>query len=309
MRAILKNIFYLATLLFLLLAQVGCSTAPKLDSAKIRPWSASLNLEYPQEKPVIAHYHKGDYDLYDLAANHTTIMGESTLNLVDVLFRRFQFKVLLVESIPYSSGESPRWFVEEARKGRTATFIPGGESALAVIYADEKKIPFFAGEPDHQDIYRALKSKGYTELDVIGFYVVRQVPQWIRERERRAGLFERKIPGFIKNYCQTFASLSCPNKADVLKWYKEKSGHELSLNISNEETAPYADGILFTQKISTEIGFIRDHFTSAVIENLLAQYKQVAVIYGAGHFVALRKSFDSAFGEPEFIEDVAAVKK
>ncbi len=32
-------------------------------------------------------------------------------------------------------------------------------------------------------------------------------------------------------------------------------------------------------------------------------YKKVAVVYGAGHFLTLRKSFDASFGEPTFIED------
>ncbi len=49
-----------------------------------------------------------------------------------------------------------------------------------------------------------------------------------------------------------------------MKWYKNRIGHELSPDVSNEE---------------------------------------VAVIYGAGHFLTLRKSFDSEFGEPTFIED------
>ena len=291
--------------LFLLvfsLLVLGCTSAPKLDSQKIRPWGKALESEYPQEKAVIAHYHKNDFDLYYLAAHHTETMGSDTLNLVGKLFEH-KFNVLLIEPIPYSSGESPSWFVEESKKGRTDKFVKGGESALAVILADEKKIPFFAGEPDHQDIYHGLKAKGYTDEDVVGFYVVRQIPQWIRERENVKGLFERKIPPFILNYCKVFSISKCPTMTEILSWYRNKLGHKLTPNVSNNETAPILGGALFTQKISSDIGFIRDHFTLTLIEKLIRQYKKVAVVYGAGHFVTLRKSFDSAFGEPIFIED------
>lgn len=88
-----------------------------------------------------------------------------------------------------------------------------------------------------------------------------------------------------------------------MSWYKNKIGHELVADVSNEEVAPYSDGTLFTQKISSDVGFIRDHFTLNIIEQIIHKYKKVAVIYGAGHFLTLRKSFDASFGEPTFMED------
>lgn len=150
-----------------------------------------------------------------LASRHMNTIGDDTLNLVQTLFEKYNFNGLIIESIPYSSGESPKWFLDEAKNGKSDKFIKGGESASAVILADEKKIPFFAGEPDHQDIYRGLKERGYTD-------------------------------------------------EDVMSWYKNQIGHELVADVSNEK---------------------------------------VAVVYGAGPFLTLRKSFDASFGEPAFIED------
>jgi hypothetical protein len=282
----------------------ACATPPKLDAAKIRPFSEVIAGEYPGHNAAIAHYKKDRFELYYLAARHTSTMGEDTMNLVEQLFSQFQFNVVLIESIPYSSGESPKWFLEEAKKGRTNQRISGGESALAAILADEKKIPFFAGEPDHQDIYRGLKAKGYTDEDVIGFYTVRQIPQWVREGKNKSGLLKREIPPFAAHYCKIFSLLKCPQYSGIIKWYKTKLGHELTSNVSNEETAPFKDGKLLTQKMSAEVGVIRDHFTLNVIEQLLARYKRVAVIYGAGHFLTLENSFSSALGPPSFTVDV-----
>ena len=285
----------------------ACTTSPssslQLSEKKIRSWSDELGREYPQEKSVIAHYKKGEYELLYLAARHTNNLADPTLKLVETLFEQFKFNVLLIESIPFASGESPAWFLKDARAGRSQKFIKGGESSLAVILADEKRIPFFAGEPDHEDIYLGLKSKGYTDLDFIAFYVARQVPQWVREQEPKKDLLERKIPKFTAHYCRLLKLPRCPKRLEIIDWYKQKNGQDLSVNISNEDVAPYEAGALFTQRISAEVGKIRDRFTLKVIEQLLRKYKSVAVIYGAGHFLTLRQSFDSEFGVPSFLEE------
>jgi hypothetical protein len=88
-----------------------------------------------------------------------------------------------------------------------------------------------------------------------------------------------------------------------MRWYKSKLGHELVADVSNEEVAPYANGPWYTQRISADVMFIRDHFTLKVIEQMIQKHNRVAIVYGAGHFLTLRKSFDGTFGEPIFIED------
>ena len=158
----------------------GCATAPRLDGSKIRAWSTSLENEYPQEKAIVAHYHAGEYDLYDVAAHHTNKFGTETFNLLEEIFNKPDFNVLLIEPIAYFYGQSPKWLIDEAQKGRKSDFIAGGESSLAVLLATEKGIPFFGGEPEHVEIYRQLKKRGYSDEDVLGFYVVRQVPQMVK---------------------------------------------------------------------------------------------------------------------------------
>jgi hypothetical protein len=283
---------------------LGCASAPQLDPRAIRTWSQSLEGEYPQYKSVIAHYANGPYELFYLAARHTNSMDSDTMRLVQRLFATEHFNVLLIESIPHSSSESPKWFVDEAKKGITETFVSGGESALAVTLAAQKQIPFFAGEPDHQEIYRDLKSQTYTDLDILGFYVVRQIPQWVREQRNRKNLLAREVPPFLKNYCKMFSTQGCPAFETLLTWYRDKMGRELSLDISNEDSAPLAEGLLITQKMSARVGVLRDRFTLGIIQKLLAKYKKIAVVYGASHLITLRRSFDAAFGLPVFTEDV-----
>ena len=287
----------------MILAVVGCSSAPKLETQHIRAWDKLLEKEYPQETPVIAHYKKGDYELFYVAARHSNDIGSDTLNLVEDLFAHDQFNALLVEPFPYDFGQSPPWFSREAKEGFSEKFIYGGESSLSAILADKKNIPFFGGEPDHRDIYEDLKKKGYSDQDILGFYLVRQIPQWIREKEDKKNLVEHKGPFFLSSYCKIFGIKKCPNLTAIKAWYKNHSGHQLGSNVTNEEVAPVNSGALFTQKISSDVDHIRDRFTLAVIQELMNKYHKVAVVYGASHFITLRKSFDAAFGEPTFTVD------
>ncbi len=77
---------------------------------------------------------------------------------------------------------------------------------------------------------------------------------------------------------------------ETLTWYKSKLGHDLVIDVSNEETAPFSDGALFTQKISFQIGFIRDHITLNIIEKLLRQYRKSRRYLLGRTFITLRPS-------------------
>lgn len=289
-------IFFTISLFFL----GGCVSSPRFDQNLVRHWQRDLDREAPSRRPYIAHHKKGPFELFYLAAHHDNNPNGDTLKLVEHLFREFKFDALIIEPIANSYGVSPAWFVADSRKGATDSFIKGGESALAAIRADEKKIPFFGGEIDHKQLYNQLKIQGYDDQDVLGFYLTRQIPQWIRQKEERADLLEKKAPAFIAHYCKTFEieSKKCPTLGQIKEWYQKKNNKNLGLVVTTEDVAPRVDGSLFTHKISSSIGSIRDRFTLELIQTSLRKYKRVAVIYGGSHYMTLRKSLESSMRPP-----------
>jgi hypothetical protein len=291
------------TLLFILLIAAPFAFADvRLDPQQIRQWNRQLDNEYPQDKPVIAHFKNGEYELFYLAAQHETNLKTPTLRLVEKLYQH-DFKALIVEAFQRSEGQSPSWALRDAINGLKKDFIKGGEPALSIIRANSRKIPFFGGEPDHHELYSALKARGYSDLDVVGFYVIRQIPQWIRENQNKSQLLERNVPGFVKMFCPKFPISPCPSLYEIRSWYKLRMDKELTADISSDEISPAADGKLFTQKISTAVGDVRDRFTLRLIEEMLNRYHQVAIVYGSGHFTTLKKSFEAALGKPTYEED------
>jgi hypothetical protein len=287
-------------LLSLVLFQVACSSVPKLDSSFVRPWVNDLDKESPSNGPYIAHHKRGQYELIYLAAHHDNNRTSDTFRLVDKLLSEFPFDALIIEPIPYSEGESPEWFVKEARKGMGSRNIAGGESSVAVVRSVKKGIPFYGAELDHRQIFQMLKDKGYSEQDILGFYLARQIPQWVREGETKKGVVERKSPKFLAHFCKAFEikSESCPNIKATKAWYLGHMGKELSGDVSTEDVAPISGSPLFTHKISSTLGSIRDRYALTVIEQLLIKYKRVGVVYGGSHYLTLRKSLDLSLGKP-----------
>jgi hypothetical protein len=279
-----------------------CSAEVEFNPRYIRQWTADLEKEYPGDKPVIAHFKKGTDELYYLAARHENNLRAPTLRLVEKLYQH-DFDALVIEAFPRSDGQSPSWALKEAIDGLKKDFVKGGEPALAILRANSKKIPFFGGEPDDHEIFRDLKARGFSDLDVMGFYVVRQIRQWDRENQSKVHLLERNVPGFVKIYCKKFPMSPCPSLYEIRSWYKLRTDHELTADVTNREITPLANGKLFTQKISLAIGDVRDRFTLNLLGDLINRYHRVAVVYGSGHFTTLKKSLEAAMGKPTYEED------
>lgn len=301
----MQKIFFVPALIFYgvlsgLLS--GCTMSPiQLKPELIRPWSEESKQEEPGQDPAIFLYKSGPYKLLYLASGHSSDRQSPTLKMTAQLFQKYEFDALLIEGIPFAEGESPAWYLKEAQASLKENFV-SGEHSYAAILASEKEIPFYGGEPGQQTIYEALRDEHYSDLDILGFYLARQIPQWVREEKSKSGLIDREGLTFTANNCRNFGlqapDKKCPELAELKAWYQQQFGRPLSLDVLNSDFEPLPDGKLKTQRMAAAVARVRDRYTLERVQDLLRRYKNVAVIYGAGHFIALRRSFDEAFGPP-----------
>ncbi len=289
-------------LILVLIFVFGCTTQPKLDSNSIRSWSSTLSREEPFRDPYVAEFSSRSYKLFYLAAHHENKTNSKTLELVKLLIESKPIQAIIIEPISFAEGISPQFYIDYSRKGLNGDFVEGGESAWAVLKAQEKSIPFFGGEPTHQMIFEGLIQAGYTELDVIGFFLIRQIPQWKRQKQTDSVKLEEFAPDYIKNSCRKIRLKKCPTFFAVKKWYKDINNKDLTSQVNKEDAAPYLDSRIFTQRISGTIGRIRDMYTVDVIEKILVEYKTVLVIYGASHFMTTSPVFEKALGHPHLFQ-------
>lgn len=296
MRFLLSSLFTLGL--------CGCVTPVKFDSEKIRPWSEKLDDQAPFQNPYVADFQRGVYRLRYVAAHHQNELNSPTLKLVSsVMEKSADVKVLLIEPISYVEGKSPQFYIDYAKKSNRDKFIEGGESAWAVLLAQDKNLPFFGGEPRDEDIAKAIFQNGYKEIDLVGFYLVRQIPQWRREGKlKKKTLMASSIP-YLSNVCKRLDVKQCPSFQEVKEWYLLKMKTSLTENVDGQSVAPDLASSIYTQRISGEIGKVRDAYTLSIIERLLQEYKSVIVVYGASHFMTLRLALESFLGKPHFYTD------
>lgn len=297
---------FIIVLIFLTL--LSCSTnpdsktrgvanvSPQFDLELITPYQKKPNKKSPY--PSLAHHQKGQFKLFYLGVQHDNDLKSPTNKLVEKLFEDYEFDVILIEPFSYSFGESPAFFLKESQEGLTETMISGGEMALASIKANEKNIPFFGGEIDQKETYQTLKSKNYSDEDIVGYHLARTIPQWTRGKNESKDFLEVKAPKYILSKCKSFGieQSACPN-LDVLKnWYQAKTGKKLGPEVRPSDVAPNFQSPLFLHKISSDNDLIRNQFTLSVLEELLRKYKQVAVVYGGAHYTSLKGSIESSMG-------------
>ena len=158
------------------------------------------------------------------------------------------------------------------RSDGASGFYKGGETSFTIQKALKLKTPFWGAEIDDTTLFNELLNLGYTAQDVLFFYFVRQIPQAIRSGTLRNNNTEQ----LFAEYCAKLsATLEIPTLEEnsysaFLSWYEQKNQQPFSVkNINSETCAPLAEGTLFTQKLSAQIGVLRDAFAAEKIGELL----------------------------------------
>ena len=83
---------------------------------------------------------------------------------------------------------------------------PGGETVPAVQNARRVGAVVWGGEASDRDVLRLAQADGVQQADVLGFYVLRVIPQWLRDRtlsdtrdEKLLGLVDRQLARSLRS--------------------------------------------------------------------------------------------------------------
>lgn len=269
----------------------------RLNPALVIPYSYEAEKNLPFEEPYLAHFSKNGFDLYFVAAHHATSTNSKTFSLIRKVFSLFQLHSAIIEGYPNVEGESPSSFIEEIKRTSTAQKYKWGESAFTAQMAWAHGIPFIGAEPTDKEVFLEVRRNAYTLNDFLGFYFVRQIPQYHRQGEManimtlfNSFMFEiHKELGLLHYKGFEFS--------DFLKWYSEKNGQTFDHEkIDSETSAPLKDGRLFTQRISHVVGLARDRYIVEVISKQLRKHHKVLVVFGKSHLAQEQIAIETAMG-------------
>ena len=293
----MKFVGFVALIFFL----AGCVSKSKLDSSLVAPWSERLSKEEPYEYPFKAVYQRDGKKLIYIASLHANTVGSPTFKMIEVTFKTQKIEFVLLEGFGSALGVSPKDRVEWASKQGAGGSFDGFETAFSVLQASAMQVPFAGGEPAESFVLSEVRRAGYTTEDLMFYQFMQQVFQFRESHPNSeidtAKLFEK----FITWKSGVFGLKPAPTLADFKAWYVSKMGQEFSpMKIAGEDLAPYEDGKLFTQRVSSVVCKIRDQYVLTRIDEALAHYNTVLVIYGGSHWSTQKLAFEKALGLPKF---------
>ena len=257
---------------------------------KLEPCSPPYNVIYKNKLK----------ELQFVAAFHGVGVYSSTFQMIKKTVDLFQPEVVIVEGIHSSLGMDAPCLIKIAKTQFSQDFQSCGESIYSIYLAHSNNFSFIGGEPDEEEIVRGCVKWGYTLQDILGFYLVRQVPQWRREGKLEVS-FDSLAEEFISVY-QERLNLTQYTKDIFYDWYIEKTGCFFNLkNVSEESSMPLESGT-FLQKISAKITMLRDEHLQKVIEQNINRFDRVLVVYGRAHHIIHRGALEEYFGSGKFVK-------
>jgi hypothetical protein len=301
------RIFCVRVVLFLFLlsileALVGCASSPPVvaDPLLLRPFSIRAQSEEPFAAPSVAYYSKSSKHLAFVGATHENDVSGPTHKTVQAVIEKFQPKLVILEGFETFAGPNPSFYLKASENCADANSTLCDEGTYAASLSIKMGIPFIGGEPEETEIKDEVLRKGYALSDLIYFYVLRQIPEWKRDGSFTKNNFQILAENLIRSYARRFKISLSENPSSLKTWYRSKLGKKFDFQkINTEDVAPKTDGeISILNKISQEVGTVREKHLLKLIEKSTNENGGTLVIYGSGHLVEARVALQKMFGNP-----------
>ena len=284
----------------------GCQFSIRPAPEQLSAWTAALRAAQPEDA-YAAVYKTGDGKLVFLGAKHSTQTGSLTFRIVNDTYAFFDIDAVIVEGFPHARGPNPARLIEwAAEKKEIDGFQEGGETVPTVRGALREGATLWGGEPNDADIQDRVLAQGFSREDLLGFYTLRSVPQWMRERRidhaqdpRARGLIEDEL---VWNRARLgFAPNMLPDYEAWARWYGGVNGKPFGKAFDAEETAPLADGAYGSNRVAAAISRARAAFLHALIVDRMNEGGVLMVVFGGSHLMIHRPALDHALGAPCYV--------
>jgi hypothetical protein len=291
--------------LFLL---TGCAVSPLRPAPeKLQPWTTTLRDEQPEEA-FAAVYKVGPDRLVFVAAKHANKDDSLTFRLIRDAYAAFEFDTVIAEGFPTSRGANPARIFQYATENgaRADGFVEGGETVPTVLGARQEQAALWGGEPDDPDIKARIVAGGFSSEDLLGFYVLRNIPQWIGER-RIDHAADPRLPALVEaaltrnREALALPATVLPGFREWAAWYQALNQRPLGVSFATEEAGPLADGKFGTNRIAYAVSRARDSYLHELVISHLNAGETVLVVFGASHLMIQRPAFDAVLGRPCYV--------
>lgn len=286
----------------------GCTPDAQLapDPSRLAPWTTELRDTQP-DGPFALVYSAAGMQLIYIAAIHENERDSPTFRLIEAAYALWPVNAVVLEGV--ASGlpaDDPRLLAIAARPGGAAGFDPDGETGPAVRGALGTGARLYGGELDDLAVRDHVRRAGIEDADLLGFYVLRMVPQWLREGAI-ANLADPRLGELVQrqlSHSRDLLQLPAEQMRDLAAfraWYARTNGKALAAGLAEDELGPLADGRWPTNRISAAVAVARDAHLLVVIAERLQAERSVLVVFGASHASIARPALDAMLGAPCYV--------
>ena len=295
----------IAAALLGLASVAGSATLPLRPAVeRLAPWTTVLRDRQP-DGAFAAVYKVGDKRLVFVGAQHANRTDSPTFALIDNTYENFRFDTVIAEGFPTSRGPNPARTLQYVRDSgpRPDGFVEAGELFPTATGAQKQDAELWGGEAHDLAVKAKLFARGFSGEDMLGFYVLRNIPQWIREQKIAHGGDRRLVPLVDAALARDRAALQLTNTTladydDWSAWYKRLNGRPIASDFTTEEAGPLADGKFGSNRVAYAISRERAAYLHELILDHLNEGKGVLVVFGASHLMIHRPALDKVLGAP-----------
>ncbi len=268
------------------------------DPTLFREWSSETQSREQFEPPYVSSFNRNGYTLDFIASDHSTGLDSATFRTIRDTFKKVHAKIVIIEGFPFNAGVSPKFITDMSLKCLKDKFSVCMEPLYASYLARQDEVPFIGAEPNEEFILQGITKQGYSAEDLLGYYIVRMIPQWQQEGKFQKNKIKKLIEKEILDTKKQIPVSKDYNEADFEAWFRKATGQKFSTNtIRNSTIAPATDNKATTiNKLAALTGRLRDEHIIKVIHQSLRDYKNVLIVYGAGHLVMQRPAIEKMMG-------------
>lgn len=286
-----------------LIASFVTSACTSQGSEKLAVWTQAL-ADSQHDGPELLLFQRGDRKLAFVGAQHDSDPDSRTHRLIDSTFLVFKPRIVIIEGAPTSWGYNPTRLIEVGSQRPNAQgLLPDGETVPTVRGALASGSIIIGGEPSDADVRRIVATRGVSDEDLLGFYVLRVIPQWLSQREFDDLKSTRATALIDKQLARSRAALKL--SADLLpdatawrRWRLERNFGASSDRIDIEEAGPLADGPWKTSQVGAAISRARDNHLFELTKAEIAKHRSVLVVFGGSHALIQLPALEELMGAP-----------
>jgi hypothetical protein len=265
-------------------------------------WTTQLREQQPQDAFGVV-YRLGQTHLVFVGAVHENQTDSATFRMINDAYVGFKIDSVIAEGYPKSRGPNPPRLLEYASEESRDGFQEGGETVPTVLGALREGARVWGGDPDDADLKVRLIAEGFQPEDVLGYYVLRVLPQWMREQRAENPEDPRLRQLVDDELVRARGALQLdrsvlPSFDEWANWYQALNGKPLSAEFSMEEVGPLQDGSFPSNRIGAAVSRARDAFLHELIIDQLRSGQTVLVVFGGSHLMIQRPALDAALGDP-----------